>query len=152
MVFLNRSAEEAFKPLMAYKPYVPFRDASCGVSTFHLTVFDVIKVRLTAARGTAGAQAICETCGSFAKAPQGATLGTCFSVQGIQKARDVGFIDWNSGSSTWSAEEYEHYEQVGRPADPCMLECERMHGRTQEVHSSNADVQLPVACSKVSAT
>jgi cell division cycle 14 len=33
-------------------------------------------------------------------------------LQGIQKARDVGFIDWNSGSSTWSLEEYEHYEQV----------------------------------------
>jgi len=74
VIFLNRSAEEAFKPLQAYKPYVPFRDASCGVSTFHLTVFDVIK--------------------------------------GIQKARDVGFLDWNSGSSSWSLEEYEHYEQV----------------------------------------
>jgi hypothetical protein len=39
---------------------------------------------------------------------------TCLFVdaQGIQKARDVGFIDWNSGSSTWSLEEYEHYEQV----------------------------------------
>ncbi len=44
MLFLNRTAEEAYKPLLAFKPYVPFRDASCGVSTFHLTVFDVIKV------------------------------------------------------------------------------------------------------------
>lgn len=35
-----------------------------------------------------------------------------FSAQGIQRARDVGFIDWNSGSSTWSLEEYEYYEQV----------------------------------------
>ena len=43
VIYLNRSAEEAFKPLAAFKPYVPFRDASCGVSTFHLTVFDVIK-------------------------------------------------------------------------------------------------------------
>lgn len=34
------------------------------------------------------------------------------ALQGIQKARDVGFIDWNSGNSTWSLEEYEHYEQV----------------------------------------
>lgn len=33
-------------------------------------------------------------------------------LQGLQKARDVGFIDWNSGCSTWSLEEYEHYEQV----------------------------------------
>jgi hypothetical protein len=45
VIYLNRSAEEAFKPLSAFKPFVPFRDASCGVSTFHLTVLDVIKVR-----------------------------------------------------------------------------------------------------------
>lgn len=38
-----------------------------------------------------------------------------FPFQGIQRARDVGFIDWNSGSSTWSLDEYEHYEQV-RPS------------------------------------
>jgi cell division cycle 14 len=31
----------------------------------------------------------------------------------MQKARDVGLIDWNSSSSTWSLEEYEHYEQAG---------------------------------------
>mmetsp|Transcript_4965 Transcript_4965/g.10684 ORF Transcript_4965/g.10684 Transcript_4965/m.10684 type:complete len:710 (+) Transcript_4965:238-2367(+) len=74
VLFLNRSTEEAYKPLVAFKPFVPFRDASCGVSTFHLTVLDCVK--------------------------------------GIQKARDVGFIDWNSGNSTWSVEEYEHYEQV----------------------------------------
>lgn len=41
-------------------------------------------------------------------------------TQGIQKARDVGFIDWNSGNSTWSLEEYEHYEQVG-PCCSCSL-------------------------------
>ncbi len=45
VIYLNRSAEQAFQPLQAFKPYVPFRDASCGISTFHLTVFDVIKVR-----------------------------------------------------------------------------------------------------------
>lgn len=33
-------------------------------------------------------------------------------MQGIAKARDVGFIDWNSGRSNWNLEEYEHYEQV----------------------------------------
>ncbi|GLC37545.1 hypothetical protein PLESTM_000600700 [Pleodorina starrii] len=74
VIFLNRTADVAYKPLSVYKPFVPFRDASCGVSTFHLTVYDVIR--------------------------------------GIQRARDVGFIDWNSGSSTWSLEEYEYYEQV----------------------------------------
>ncbi|KAG2484766.1 hypothetical protein HYH03_016420 [Edaphochlamys debaryana] len=74
VIYLNRTADVAYKPLSVYKPFVPFRDASCGVSTFHLTVYDVIR--------------------------------------GIQRARDVGFIDWNSGSSSWSLEEYEYYEQV----------------------------------------
>ncbi|KAL6759956.1 protein-tyrosine phosphatase-like protein, partial [Haematococcus lacustris] len=74
VVFLNRTAEEAYRPLQAFKPYMPFRDASCGVSTFHLTVWDVIK--------------------------------------GIQKARDVSFIDWSVDSTIWNCEEYEHYEQV----------------------------------------
>ncbi len=36
-------------------------------------------------------------------------------MQGIQKARDIGFLDWNSGNSTWSLEEYEHYEAVRVP-------------------------------------
>jgi cell division cycle 14 len=76
VIFLNKSAEDAYKPLLVYKPYVPFRDASCGVSTFHLTVYDVIK--------------------------------------GMQKARDVGFVDWNSGNSTFDVDEYEFYEQVCR--------------------------------------
>lgn len=47
VIYMNKTAEEAYKPLLAFKPYVPFRDASCGVSTFHLTVFDCIKVRGT---------------------------------------------------------------------------------------------------------
>lgn len=46
VIYLNRSAEEAYKPIMPFKPFVPFRDASCGVSTFHLTVFDVVKVSM----------------------------------------------------------------------------------------------------------
>ncbi len=44
VIYLNRTAEDAYRPLAAYKPFVPFRDASCGVSTFHLTVYDCIKV------------------------------------------------------------------------------------------------------------
>ena len=58
VLYLNRTAEEAYKPLLAFKPYAPFRDASCGVSTFHLTVFDVIKV------GGAGAASAfaCKNC------------------------------------------------------------------------------------------
>jgi hypothetical protein len=44
IIHLGRSADEAYKPLMAFKPFVPFRDASCGVSSFHLTVLDCLKV------------------------------------------------------------------------------------------------------------
>eukprot|EP00899_Mesostigma_viride_P011663 jgi/Mesvir1/20498/Mv12384-RA.1 len=37
------SADDAYKPLAKYGPYVPFRDPSCGVSTHHLTVLDCLK-------------------------------------------------------------------------------------------------------------
>jgi len=43
------------------------------------------------------------------------------AVQGIQKARDVGFIDWNSGSRNWSIEEYQHYEQVRKNGLPASI-------------------------------
>eukprot|EP00955_Chlamydomonas_euryale_P105635 365654-Chlamydomonas_euryale.AAC.3 len=76
VLFLGRNAEDAAAAVDRHRPFVPFRDASCGVSTFHLTVLDCLR--------------------------------------GIQKARDVGFIDWNSGASTWSIDEYEHFEQVRR--------------------------------------
>ena len=32
--------------------------------------------------------------------------------QGIAKAKQTGFIDWHLPNSTFSLEEYEHYEQV----------------------------------------
>ena len=44
VMIMGRSHEEASQVVAPYKPYVPFRDPSSGVSTFHLTVFDVIKV------------------------------------------------------------------------------------------------------------
>jgi cell division cycle 14 len=40
---LGRSAEEAYRPLTAAKPFAPFRDASCGPSTYHLTVLDCLR-------------------------------------------------------------------------------------------------------------
>eukprot|EP00191_Tetraselmis_sp_GSL018_P004509 CAMPEP_0177596176 /NCGR_PEP_ID=MMETSP0419_2-20121207/10863_1 /TAXON_ID=582737 /ORGANISM="Tetraselmis sp., Strain GSL018" /LENGTH=223 /DNA_ID=CAMNT_0019087911 /DNA_START=730 /DNA_END=1401 /DNA_ORIENTATION=+ len=43
VMILGRSADEAMRPLERFKPFVPFRDASCGVSTFHLTVEDCLK-------------------------------------------------------------------------------------------------------------
>ena len=33
-------------------------------------------------------------------------------VQGLAKAKQTGFIDWHLPNSTFSLEEYEHYEQV----------------------------------------
>eukprot|EP00877_Chromochloris_zofingiensis_P013433 jgi/Chrzof1/8343/Cz03g06260.t1 len=74
VLFLNRTADESWRLLSVLKPFQPFRDASCGVSTFHLTVQDCIS--------------------------------------GIQKAREVGFIDVRNGVWNFDLEEYEHYEQV----------------------------------------
>lgn len=33
-------------------------------------------------------------------------------LQGLAKAKETGFIDWHLPNSTFSLEEYEHYEQV----------------------------------------
>ena len=33
-------------------------------------------------------------------------------LQGLAKAKQTGFIDWHLPNSTFSLEEYEHYEQV----------------------------------------
>ena len=46
VLFLQRSAEDAYAPLQVLAPFVPFRDASCGTPTFHLSVLDCIRVRL----------------------------------------------------------------------------------------------------------
>eukprot|EP00798_Chlamydomonas_sp_ICE-L_P031191 gene31191-6336_t len=43
VMYLKKSAEDAYKVLMPFKPFSPFRDASCGPSSFHLTVFDCLK-------------------------------------------------------------------------------------------------------------
>lgn len=42
-LYFGWPADEAYKPLTALKPFAPFRDASCGASTFHLTVLDCIR-------------------------------------------------------------------------------------------------------------
>ena len=36
----------------------------------------------------------------------------CAVLQGVGKARDVGFLDWHLPSSDFNLAEYEHYEQV----------------------------------------
>jgi hypothetical protein len=38
IIYLGKTALEAYSPLAAMEPFVPFRDAGVGVSTFHLTV------------------------------------------------------------------------------------------------------------------
>lgn len=48
VLYLNRSPEEAYAPLAPKGPYMPFRDASCGIPTFNLQPIDCIKVRTTA--------------------------------------------------------------------------------------------------------
>jgi hypothetical protein len=39
-------ANEAYGPLSTFEPYMPFRDPTCGNSTYQLPVFDCIKVHL----------------------------------------------------------------------------------------------------------
>ena len=43
ILFRGATAEEAYAKLMTLAPFVPFRDASCGPSTFSLTVLDVLQ-------------------------------------------------------------------------------------------------------------
>lgn len=43
VLHLGRSADEAYRPLLPLKPFAPFRDASCGPSTYHLTVLDCLR-------------------------------------------------------------------------------------------------------------
>lgn len=43
VLLMQRSAEEAWRVVAPLAPFPPFRDASCGISTFHLTVEHCIK-------------------------------------------------------------------------------------------------------------
>ena len=45
IIYLNKSPEEAYKPLIggASPPFLPFRDASYGASTYHLTLLDTLQ-------------------------------------------------------------------------------------------------------------
>jgi len=40
---MGRTADEAFAPLAHLRPFMPFRDASCGTSCFHLQVQDCLR-------------------------------------------------------------------------------------------------------------
>ena len=50
VLFLNMSADDSYRPLLSLKPFAPYRDASCGVSTYHLTVCS--SAQATPARGS----------------------------------------------------------------------------------------------------
>ena len=45
MVHLRRTAEESYRPLVAGQnpPFVPFRDASIGPASYHLTLLDCLQ-------------------------------------------------------------------------------------------------------------
>ena len=43
VMHLGRAADDAYRPLLPLKPFAPFRDASCGPSTYHLTVLDCLR-------------------------------------------------------------------------------------------------------------
>ena len=44
VVFLQRNPDQAYSRVQSLQPFVPFRDASCGPPSFHLTVLDCIRV------------------------------------------------------------------------------------------------------------
>jgi cell division cycle 14 len=43
VMHLRRTVEDAYRQLLPLKPFAPFRDASCGPSTYHLTVLDCLR-------------------------------------------------------------------------------------------------------------
>eukprot|EP00891_Asterochloris_glomerata_P004133 jgi/Astpho2/4133/fgenesh1_pg.00063_%23_114_t len=43
VVFLQRTPEQAYSRVQSLQPFVPFRDASCGPPSFHLTVLDCVR-------------------------------------------------------------------------------------------------------------
>jgi hypothetical protein len=51
VLYLNRSPEDAYAPLAPKGPYMPFRDASCGIPTFNLQPIDCIRVCHAASAG-----------------------------------------------------------------------------------------------------
>jgi cell division cycle 14 len=44
VMLLQRTADRAYSVLQALEPFMPFRDASMGTSTFDLTVLDCLRV------------------------------------------------------------------------------------------------------------
>ena len=94
VVNCGRSAQEAYEAVKALGPFVDYRDASMGPSTFGLSVLHCLQVRVQVFSGML--LALCCL----------ADLEEC--EQGIQRAKSSGFIDWE----TFDAEEYEHYEKV----------------------------------------
>lgn len=42
ILFLNKTSEQAYAPLRSLEPFVGFRDATCGVPTYTLGVYDII--------------------------------------------------------------------------------------------------------------
>ncbi|KAG6550352.1 hypothetical protein Mapa_008315 [Marchantia paleacea] len=50
VLFAGVEPEVAYGPLSMFEPYVHFRDPTCGVSTYHLTVLDCIRAVAKAAK------------------------------------------------------------------------------------------------------
>lgn len=44
MLFEGEDADAAFAHLAPFEPFLPFRDPTCGVSTYPLSVLDCIRV------------------------------------------------------------------------------------------------------------
>jgi cell division cycle 14 len=44
VLFGGVEAEAAYETLSRFQPFMPFRDPTCGISTYHLSVYDCIQV------------------------------------------------------------------------------------------------------------
>jgi cell division cycle 14 len=45
VLFGGVEAEAAYQTLSRFQPFMPFRDPTCGISTYHLSVYDCIQVQ-----------------------------------------------------------------------------------------------------------
>lgn len=45
VLFCGAEADAAYAPLSTFEPFMPFRDPTCGISTYRLTALDCIRVR-----------------------------------------------------------------------------------------------------------
>jgi len=46
VLFCNAESDAAYSTLSMFEPFLAFRDPTCGISTYRLTVLDCIRVQI----------------------------------------------------------------------------------------------------------